>query len=292
MQYTIKNTHLTLTVDTLGAQMVSVKNEAGEELLWQADKSVWGYSAPMLFPWVGRMKEGKFFADGQEFAAANHGFIRNVEHSVVLKEDNLIIFEFKANAETKKKYPYNFVFRTSYILSGHSIHHKIDVSNTDNKNIGFGLGYHPAFNLPFDNKHKTEDYYLEFDTPQSPKVLAFSDRFLIDGSSYTYGENITKIPLKDNFFENDSLIFSELTAKTVSIVEKDTGKRIEFDVQDFPYVTLWTAATPVTKFFCIEPWLSTPDREDAPLHWEKKEHSINLKPGEAYHILSRIRITR
>ena len=60
MQYTIKNTHLTLTVDTLGAQMVSVKNEAGEELLWQADKSVWGYSAPMLFPWVGRMKEGKF----------------------------------------------------------------------------------------------------------------------------------------------------------------------------------------------------------------------------------------
>ena len=95
MQYTIKNTHLTLTVDTLGAQMVSVKNEAGEEMLWQADKSVWGYSAPMLFPWAGRMKEGKFFVDGEEFAATNHGFIRNVEHSVVLKEDNLIIFELK-----------------------------------------------------------------------------------------------------------------------------------------------------------------------------------------------------
>ena len=85
MQYTIKNTHLSLTVDSLGAQMTSIKNEAGEEMLWQADKSVWGYHAPMLFPWVGKMKEGKFFVEGEEFAAANHGFIRNVEHTLVLK---------------------------------------------------------------------------------------------------------------------------------------------------------------------------------------------------------------
>lgn len=292
MQYTIKNTHLSLTVDSFGAQMVSVKNENGEEMLWQADKNVWGYSAPMLFPWVGRMKEGKFIVDGEEYAASNHGFIRNVEHSLVLKEDNLIIFEYKACAESKKKFPYNFVFRTSYVLSGHSVHHKIDVTNTDTRDLGFGLGFHPGYKLPFDDKHTTEDYYIEFDTPQSPKVMAFSDRFLMDGSSYVYGENLSRIPLKDNFFENDSIIFSELTAKTVSIVEKDSGKRIDFDVQDFPYVVLWTVATPKTQFFCVEPWLSLPDREDSPLQWDKKKHSINLKPGEAYHILSRMKITR
>ena len=292
MLYTIKNTHLTLTVDSLGAQMVSVKNEQGEELLWQADKSVWGYSAPVLFPWVGKMKEGRFIVDGREYTAANHGIVRNAEHTLVLKEDNLIIFEYTANAESKNKFPYDFVLRTSFVLSGHSIHHKIDVTNTDSRELGFGLGYHPGFKLPFDDKHKTEDYYLEFDTPQSPKVLTFSDRFLIDGGSYIYGKDITQIPLKDNFFENDSLIFSDLTAKTISIVEKHSGKRIEFDIQDFPYVTLWTADTPVTRFFCVEPWLSTPDREDAPLEWDKKKHSITLKPGESYHILSRIRITR
>jgi len=55
---------------------------------------------------------------------------------------------------------------------------------------------------------------------------------------------------------------------------------------------LWTAATPVTKFFCVEPWVSTPDREDASLQWDKKKHAVTLKPGEAYHILSRMRITR
>ncbi len=292
MQYTIKNTHLSLTVDSLGAQMISLKNETGEELLWQADKNVWGYSAPMLFPWVGRIKDNKFIANGEEYPAFNHGFIRNVEHSLVIKEDNLIIFEYKACAESRKKFPYNFVFRTSYILSGHSVHHKVDITNTDNCDLGFGLGFHPGYNLPFDDKHTTEDYYIEFDTPQSPNVMSFSDRFLLDGSSYVYGENISKIPLKDNFFEKDSLIFSGLTAKTVSIVEKDSGKRIDLDIQDFPYVVLWTAATPKTQFFCVEPCLSLPDREDAPLQWDKKKHSITLKPGEAYHILSRVRFTR
>lgn len=36
MQATIHNEFLTLTVDTHGAEAVSLKNAAGEELLWQA----------------------------------------------------------------------------------------------------------------------------------------------------------------------------------------------------------------------------------------------------------------
>ena len=38
MQATIHNEFLTLTVDTHGAEAVSLKNAAGEELLWQADQ--------------------------------------------------------------------------------------------------------------------------------------------------------------------------------------------------------------------------------------------------------------
>lgn len=292
MQYTIKNTFLTLTVDSLGAQMVSVKNVKGEEMLWHGDKSIWGYCAPVLFPWVGRLKDGKFTVEGEDYSAGNHGFIRNVEHSLVLKEDNLIIFEYKATAESKKKFPYSFVFRTSFVLSGHSVHHKIDVTNIDSCDISFGLGFHPGFRLPFDDEHTTEDYYVEFDTPQSPVEWPYSENLLLSGNSRIYGENIKQIPLKDNFFENDTLIFSNLTAKTVSLVEKDSGRRIDFDVQDFPYVAMWSAKTPKTKFFCIEPWLSLPDKETSPHQWDKKDHGIHLKPGEACHILSRVKITR
>ena len=41
MQATIQNEFLSLTVDTHGAEAVSLKNAAGEELLWQADPAVW-----------------------------------------------------------------------------------------------------------------------------------------------------------------------------------------------------------------------------------------------------------
>ncbi len=292
MLYTIKNTFLTVTIDSLGAQMVSVKNDKGEETLWQADKSVWGYSAPVLFPWVGRLKDGHFTVEGEEFSAGNHGFIRNVEHTLVLKEDNLIIFEYKANAESRKKFPHNFVFRTSFVLSGHSVHHKIDVTNIDSRDFHFGLGFHPGFRLPFDDIHTTEDYCIEFDTPQSPVEMPFAESLLLSGESRVYAENVKQLPLKDNFFENDTLIFKDLTAKTVSIVEKDSGRRIDFDVQDFPYVALWTAKTPKTKFFCVEPWCSLPDYDNSSHQWESKKHGMHLKPGEACHTLCRIKVSR
>ena len=47
MQATIHNEFLTLTVDTHGAEAVSLKNAAGEELLWQADPAVWKRHAPI-----------------------------------------------------------------------------------------------------------------------------------------------------------------------------------------------------------------------------------------------------
>ena len=58
MQATIQNEFLSLTVDTHGAEAVSLKNAAGEELLWQADPAVWKRHAPILFPWTGKLKGG------------------------------------------------------------------------------------------------------------------------------------------------------------------------------------------------------------------------------------------
>ena len=54
MQATIQNEFLSLTVDTHGAEAVSLKNAAGEELLWQADPAVRKRHAPILFAWTAR----------------------------------------------------------------------------------------------------------------------------------------------------------------------------------------------------------------------------------------------
>ena len=58
MQATIHNEFLTLTVDTHGAEAVSLKNAAGEEMLWQAAPAIWKRHAPILFPWTGKLVDG------------------------------------------------------------------------------------------------------------------------------------------------------------------------------------------------------------------------------------------
>jgi len=50
-EFTIENEYLKLTVTTWGAQVKSVIRKCdGVEHIWQADKAVWGYHAPILFP--------------------------------------------------------------------------------------------------------------------------------------------------------------------------------------------------------------------------------------------------
>ena len=71
MQYSIENDILRLTVDSHGAEPVSVIHKpTGAELLWQADPAVWKRHAPILFPYTGKLTGGKMLAKGVEYAGA------------------------------------------------------------------------------------------------------------------------------------------------------------------------------------------------------------------------------
>ena len=83
MRYSIENDTLRLTVDTHGAEAVSVIHKpTGAELLWSGDPSVWGRHAPILFPYTGKLTGGKMIAKGVEYAGGQHGFARDVEHAM------------------------------------------------------------------------------------------------------------------------------------------------------------------------------------------------------------------
>ena len=62
MEYTIENEYLIVTVTTWGAQVKSVIRKYDDvEHMWQADKSVWGYHAPILFPHAGKVVDTENF---------------------------------------------------------------------------------------------------------------------------------------------------------------------------------------------------------------------------------------
>ena len=72
MRYTIENEFIRLTVDSLGAEMVSAVDRAtGSEMIWCADPAVWNRHAPILFPYAGKLTGGHFKAeDGKIYAGA------------------------------------------------------------------------------------------------------------------------------------------------------------------------------------------------------------------------------
>ena len=67
MRYAIENEFIRLTIDSLGAEMVSVIDRAtGSEMIWCADPAVWNRHAPILFPYAGKLTGGHFKAsDGK-----------------------------------------------------------------------------------------------------------------------------------------------------------------------------------------------------------------------------------
>ena len=126
MQASIRNEFLTLTVDSHGAEAVSIKNAAGEEMLWQADKSVWGRHAPILFPWTGKLAGGILTHAGKSYKGGQHGFARDLEHTLLDAGPDCIRLELRADEEIKaSRFPYDFVLTSTFRLEGRTVHHTL-----------------------------------------------------------------------------------------------------------------------------------------------------------------------
>ncbi len=285
MNYILKNNKLILTVSSLGAEMVSlVQADTGREMIWQADPEIWQRHAPLLFPYAGNLRDKKFVWQGKEYAGGQHGFARDLEFQLVEKTDTRLDLMLCSSAETLKNFPFEFELHSIFTLEDHTVTHKVQVKNPGQGELRFGLGYHPAFMCPFDEKHSIEDYELHFDAAQEPVVIE-TDEFtgLVTGRQWAMQEEPNDvISLKSGMFDHGSICMSQLSAKTISLVEKDSGRSVTLDVQGFPYVLIWSVGKQPIPFLCIEPWHSLPDAENASGNWTDKPCAAVLQPGECW----------
>ena len=253
----------------------------GVEHIWQADKSVWGYHAPILFPHAGKVVDGKIEAKGQIYESGQHGFARLMEHDFVEQSANTIVLELCANQETLAKFPYEFRLISTFTLEGDTVHHTLTVENLDNEVLPFGIGYHPAFTVPFDDKHVATDYELRFSETESPICINNLPTGLMHGDLYHLPTNIQALPVDENLFANDSHCMVNLKSATLGLYEKGTGRGVVCNIQEFPYTLIWSKPG-MPKFVCIEPWHSLPSPENGSIKWEEKAAAAVLQPGEAW----------
>lgn len=292
MEYTIENEYLKVTVTTWGAQVKSVIRKCdGVEHIWQADKSVWGYHAPILFPHAGKVVDGTIHAKGKDYPSGQHGFARLMEHDFVEQNRDTIVLELCSSPETLEKFPYEFRLVSTFQLDGDTLHHTLTVENLDEDVLPFGIGYHPAFTVPFDDKHTFADYELRFSEMESPLCLSCQPNGLVRGKCYYLGSNIDAIPIDERLFEIDSHCMTNLKSKTLGLYERDTGRAVICDIEEFPYTLIWSKPGE-PKFVCIEPWHSLPSAEKSGTDWNQKPAAAILAPGEAWETTLSTRFAR
>ena len=281
-EFTIENEYLKVTVTTWGAQIKSVIRKCdGVEHIWQADPTVWGFHSPIMFPHCGKLVDGKLEAKGQIFEDAQHGFARLMEHDFVEQTDDVIVLELCANEETMAKFPYEFRLVSTFALEGDTLHHTLTVENLDEEKMPFGIGYHPGYAIPFDDKHVATDYELRFSEMESPLCLNCLPTGLLQDNHYYLGTNITSIPVNEQLFANDSHCMANLKSQTLGIYEKGTGRAVVCDISEFPYTLIWSKPG-MPKYICIEPWHSLPSPQNGSIKWDEKPATAILNPGEAW----------
>lgn len=282
MDYIIENEYLKVTVTTKGAQVKSVIRKCdGAEHIWQADPAVWGWHGPILFPYAGRLSQGKLEAKGKVYDGAPHGFARKMEHDFVAQTEDTIVLELGSSDETLALFPYEFRLVSTFTLEGDTLHHTLTVEDLDEEPLSFGIGFHPAFALPFDEKHTYQDYELRFSQMESPLCLSTQPTGLIQTQHYSLGSNLTAIPIDEELFANDSHCMIGLQSETLGLYETGTGRGVVCHISGFPYVLLWSMPGK-PHFVCIEPWMSLPSFEGSSIKWEEKPAAAILSPGESW----------
>jgi len=288
---TIQNSTFKISVTKIGAELCSLFSKKDNiEFMWQASPTIWGSHAPVLFPIIGCLKEGKFLFEGKPFSVPKHGFIRNNEtlKSNIIGE-NCIEFRSKYNEETLKNYPFKYEFIVRYILLENGVKVEHTIINHDTQNpMYFSLGGHPGFNCPFFENEKYEDYYIEFEVPETDKTWIVSKEGLIENESISYLNEAKRLPLHAEIFAKDALIFKNLKSKTIALKSKNHSVALKMDISAFDYLGLW--AKPNAPFICIEPWLGISDAVNTKQDFTQKEGIQSLEARKTQVISFEIKI--
>lgn len=281
MNYQLSNESICVTVSDLGAELQSLIKD-GREYLWNSDEKYWPERSPLLFPYVGRFTDGKYLLNGKEYEMGIHGFARHLPYTLLLKEENTLVFELSDNEETYKMYPYHFTLQVEYELIDNTLSITYRVMNLSEDRMYFGIGGHPGFALPFDEGLTFTDYYLEFGGRSFPARVGHTPACFLSGMDEAFPLKEDKyLPLSHNMFDDDAIVLKNMSDEVT--LQSDKGNRkVTVSYPDLPYLGLWHAPKTEAPYICIEPWTSLPSRQDVIEEFSYKYDLIRLGEGEEY----------
>lgn len=290
MIYTIENEKLKVQISDKGAELWSIQTKDGTEYLWQGDPKYWKDRALNLFPYIARLTQGKYTLDGRTYEMTIHGFVNYSVLEAKERQADRIVFQLTQNEETKRMYPFDFVYRVTYALEGDRLMVKFSVENTNERTMYFGIGGHPGFRVPLEKGLHFEDYYLQFDETKNPVRVGISPACFVDGKDREYPLlEGGVIPLSHSLFDEDAIVLMK-TAKAVTLKSGQSKRAVRVEYPQMDYVGFWHTPHTDAPYICIEPWSSLPSRQDIIEDLAKQPGLIHLEAGKLYENSWTIRI--
>jgi len=275
----LENSKIKVSLHPVGAELQSFyRKDLGLEYIWNGDVTFWPRHSPLLFPIVGGLIDDTFSYKGKNYILAKHGFARDMEFELENQSPQSVSFILKSSDETLKSYPFHFLLRVSYTLDENRITVKYEVENTSDETMYFSIGAHPAFNVPLTKGTVYADYFLEFENEEN------SLRHTLDGNiingTVPYLQSQQKLPLKEELFYEDAIIFKDLKSTSIAIKSDKSSHGLTYNFAGLPYMGIWAAKD--APFVCIEPWCGIPDSENHNQKIEEKEGIIALEKGRKW----------
>lgn len=271
MNYTIKNSEITATFSSLGAELISLQ-KAGREYIWQNGTGEWAGHAPLLFPVCGHFGVK---VDGLSYPIPFHGVARKAEFSVKEQSGSCITFELTSNEETQKLFPFAFVFRVKYSVDGDTLTLVYEVENPADKTLYFSCGSHEAYALD----KEIQEYEVEFEKEENFINYRTTPNGYLSGETADLGtKKVLPLPL-ELLQNNDSIILKNINSRTVTLREIGGKTLAEITFEGFSNLLFWRAMD--GKFICIEPWTNVPDSagvED--IEFSQKEGVMAVSPRD------------
>ena len=282
MQYTIENDKMKCTIDSHGAELRSIVKKAdGREVMWNADPAFWNRTSPVLFPFVGGVKDKKYRYAGSEYTIGQHGFARDMEFTLESKATDEIWFVLIENEESLSKYPFKFMLRIGYVLDGSELSVNWEVTNTNDSDMYFAIGAHPAFAVPTLAGHSFKLYDKTGDA-----VATLQNRIFGLGGCVTerFEEVYTPdgvIEIDEELFDNDALVIENGQVGRVDLLDSKGAMMVSVKF-DAPLVGLWSPPHKNAPFVCIEPWYGRCDCETFMGELQEREFEQKLSAGEVF----------
>lgn len=285
-RHVIKAAGIAAAIKADGAELCSLKNADGLELLWQAGPE-WPRHAPLLFPIVGQLKHDQLTHQGRTYEMMKHGVARDQRFEWAEQGAASCRLVLNDNAETRARYPFPFRLTVAYAIGERELDVLLEVTNTGQEMMPASIGGHPAFNWPLLPGLAKEAYSLIFSDEEPAPIRRITDGLMrakpepnpIDGKT---------LRLTESLFDDDAIILDQLKSTSVRFAA-DRGPSIEMSWEGFPQLGVWSKLGGA-PFLCIEPWHGFASPVEFGGEFSDKPGVMHFAPAERRTFRYRIRV--